>query len=253
MAMRGRSDIMKTAMEDGVLITRARSDNRIISIDAPIVFGSDFIGAGTLGFPWLVSAVNSGTVVGYSAAAAPGGYILATTGGADDDDLDIGGPLCFTSTKGMNFEARLALRDVDQCSFNLGWSDTPAGEAADLIAINHATASLTSTATDFCGFFSSSDSTTNKVRAVSVAGDTDGTIISSGSLPADDEFFTIKCVVDPATRIPRYYYNGTALTASTDALTSTANLFCPYIALRTLNGNAEAMFVDYAWFWQARV
>ena len=241
--------VTRRRIENGVYITRDLT-GRIIQIDAPVVFGSNFQGGGSIGYPFLVSAVNSGTFAGYTAAAANGGYALATTGAADDDDIDVASPLIFNAAKWMHMEARIAARDIDQCVFNVGFSDTPAGEAADNIAVMHATATLTTNLTDGVIVFASSDSTTNTVRAVSVANDVDSTVLNAGFLPADDEFITVRIVVNPTTLKPSVYINGVLL-GETAALRTAVNL-CAYFALQTLNGNAEAAFIDYLWAWQTR-
>lgn len=243
--------LTKERYEDGVKIVRDLA-GRPIRIDAPVVWGSDFLGAGSLVHPFLVSAANGGTAVGYSAAAANGGLLLVTTGADDDDDIDIASPLMFNAAKGIHLEARLAMRDIDKCVFNLGFTDTPAGEAADNIAVMHATATLTTNLTDGLILFGSSDSTQNTIRAVTVANDVDGGILGSGGfLPADDEFFTVRMIVNPDTFKARVYVNDIYLGESS-ALRTAVNL-CAYFGLQTLNAAAEAAFIDYLWAWQVTV
>lgn len=238
----------KSRFEDGVKITR---DNlgRIIRIDAPVVWGSDFYGAGSIGYPFLVSAVNGGTFAGYSAAAANGGWALVTTGAADDDDIDIASPLIFNAAKGMRLEARVAMRDIDKVVFNLGFTDTPLGEAADNLPVMHSGSTLTTNLTDGVILFSSSDTTINSIRAVSVANDVDSSLLGSGGvLPVDDEFVTVRMVINPKTYKARVYLNN-VLMGETDALQATVNL-AAYFGLQTLNGAAEQAFIDYIWAWQ---
>lgn len=238
----------KTRIEDGVKIARDLS-GRIVRIDAPVVWGSDFFGGGSIGYPFLVSAVNGGTFAGYTAAAANGGYALVTTGAADDDDIDIASGLVFNAAKGMRLEARVAMRDIDKCVFNLGFTDTPAGEAADNLPVMHSGSTLTTNMTDGLILFASSDTTTNTIRAVSVANDVDSSIIGSGGvLPADDEFVKVRIVVDPKTYKGRVYLND-VLMGESDALRTAVNL-CAYFGLQTLNGAAEQAFIDYLWAWQ---
>lgn len=239
--------LTKKRIEDGVPIVRDLG-GRIIRIDAPVVWGSDFHGAGSIGHPFLVSAVNGGTFAGYTAAAANGGLALVTTGAADDDDIDIASGLIFNAAKGIHLEARLAMRDIDKCVFNVGFTDTPAGEAADNIAVMHATATLTTNLTDGLILFASSDSTTNTIRAVSVANDVDSAVLDSAFLPADDEFVTVKMVVDARTYKAKVWLNGTLL-GETSALRTAVNL-AAYFGLQTLNGAAEQAFIDYLWAWQ---
>lgn len=243
--------LTRERIEDGVAIVRDLT-GRIIRIDAPVVWGSDFQRGGSIAELGLVSAVNGGTIAAYNAAAANGGLALVTTGAADDDDIDFASPLIFNAAKHIHMEARIALRDVDQCLFNLGFSDTPAGEAADNLAVMFATASATTNLTDGLIVFSSSDATANKIRAMSVANDVDSAILASAAaLPADDAFVKIRIVIDPTSLKGKVYVDDEYL-GETDALRTAVNL-CAYFGLQTLNANAEAAFLDYIWAWQTAV
>jgi len=163
---------------NGVLEFRD-SSGRVVDLVTANAVNEDFLGvAVNTTNDWTFAAVNSGAI---ARTAGAGGIARITTGAADDDDADLATPLNYLPSKGCSLEVRFATNDAAGTGFNVGFSDAT-GEAADLIAITYSGTTLTSTASDFAGFFHDADATTDAIRAVAVKADADGTVYDSGSV-----------------------------------------------------------------------
>ncbi len=194
---------------------------------------------------WNTAIVNG------SSQSYAGGILTITTGGADNDDHEMTSDLMFDPSKGLTAEARIALTDEDGSAFNFGFSDALT-EAADLIAVTFSGTTLTSNATDAALFFHDPDATTNRVRAVSVNGDTDGTVITASSAAlVDAAFHTYRIEVDPAGNTKSYYDD--ALSGTQALGVDTTATLCGYFAIINREGSANTVQLDYmhAWQWVA--
>ncbi len=194
---------------------------------------------------WNTAIVNG------SSHAYAGGILTITTGAANDDDHEMTSDLMFDPSKGLTAEARIAIGTQATSGFNFGFSDALT-EAADKLAITFATASATTNATDAALFFHDSDATTNRVRAMGVNGDTDGTIITASSAAlVDAAFHHYRVEVDPSGNAKFYYDDvlaGTQLLA-----VDTGATLCAYFGLITRTAAAKTAQIDYmhAWQWTA--
>ncbi len=192
------------------------------------------------------SAVVNGSTQTYA-----GGICTVTTGAADNDDHDMTSDLMFDPSKGLTCEARLALGDADQTAFNIGFSDALT-EAADQIAVTFHTATATSNATNCALMFSDSDATTDRVRALAVNADTDGTVITASSAPlVDNAYHVYRVEIDPAGNV-KFYYDGVLAGTETLGIAAGATL-CAYFALINRESATNTAALDYfhAWQWNA--
>lgn len=194
---------------------------------------------------WNTAVVNG------SSHSYAGGILTITTGGADNDDHEMTTDLMFDPSKGLTAEARIALTDEDGSAFNFGFSDALT-EAADLIAVTYSGTALTTTATDAAVFFHDPDATTNRVRAVGVNGDTDGTVITASSAAlVDSAFHHYRVEIDTAGNLKFYYDDALSGTQALGVdITST---LCGYFAIINREGSANTVQIDYmhAWQWTA--
>ena len=223
------------------------STHETVYVAAPVWLNDDFIGkAVDATNDWTVAGVNSGT---FAINAATGGTGRITTGGADDDDVDVASLLTWKASKGCCCEARIALNDADATAFNFGFTDAT-GEAADLIPLTYATATLTSTATDCAMFFSDPDATTDFIGAVAVIADTDGTVIDSGSVAADGVYHIYRVEIDDLGNV-NFYVDGVGVGSQALGITTTTAL-CVYVGLINREVAANTADVDYIRAWQKR-
>jgi hypothetical protein len=231
---------------NGLLEYLNSSTKSVVDVIAPVSIFNDFLGPAVDTTNDLTfAAVNSGAI---ARTAGAGGIARITTGAADDDDADLATPLNFLASKGCSLEVRLAPNDVAGTAFNVGFSDAT-GEAADLIAITYSGTTLTSTASDFAGFFHDADATTDVIRTVAVKGDTDGTVTSTGVAAADATYATYRVDINPSGDVS-YFLNGKHIATEDAAITTTAPL-CAYVAVINREGAANTLDVDYirAWAW----
>lgn len=194
---------------------------------------------------WTVAGVNSGTC---AINAAIGGTARITTGAADDDDVDVATLLVWESSKRCCMEARIASGDADGVGWNVGFSDAT-GEAADLIAVTYTTSVLTTTASDFAGFFQDPDNGAN-VYGLSVAANTDGTVIDTGTDQADGVYHIYRVEIDASGNVD-YWVDGAHVGSQTTGITTTTDL-CVYVAAINREAAANTVDIDYVRAWQTR-
>jgi hypothetical protein len=193
---------------------------------------------------YVFAGVNSGAV---TTSAATGGMAQITTGGSDDDDCDFASELVYLVSNGCTLEARIAQTDIDGTAINVGFSDAT-GEGADVIAVMYATATATTAATDCAVFFQDPDATTNLIRAMSVAGGTDGTIHSTGITPVDTTYHVYKVVVNGDGSVEFLLDGARVALEAAGAVAITATL-CMYIAIINREGGANTLDIDYIRCW----
>jgi len=230
---------------NGVLEFRD-SSGRVVDLVTANAVNEDFLGVAVdTTNDWTFAAVNSGAI---ARTAGAGGIARITTGGADDDDADLATPLNYLPSKGCSLEVRFATNDAAGTGFNVGFSDAT-GEAADLIAITYSGTTLTSTASDFAGFFHDADATTDAIRAVAIKGNTDGTVHDTGSVAVDATYNVYRVDINQNGDVS-YWLDGNHIATDEAAITTTAPL-CAYVALINREGSANTADIDYirVWAW----
>lgn len=218
----------------------------VVKVITSHVVDEDFLGpAVDTTNKWTFAAVNSGAI---ARTAGAGGIARITTGGADDDDADLATPLNYLPSKGCSLEVRFATNDAAGTGFNVGFSDAT-GEAADLIAITYSGTTLTSTASNFAGFFHDADATTDAIRAVAVKADTDGTVHDSGGVAVDATYNVYRVDINQNGDVS-YWLDGNHIATDEAAITTSAPL-CAYVALINREGAANTADIDYirCWAW----
>ena len=236
---------LRSKYEKGYLRFYESTTGETMDVMAPAKIIDDFVGeAVDTTNDYVFAAVNSGAI---TTVAATNGLARITTGAADDDDADFASELVYLVSKGCTMEARIAQTDIDGTAINVGFSDAT-GEAADLIAVTFATATLTSTATDCAVFFQDPDATTNLIRAVAVATNVDGTVRSTGTTPVDTTYHTYKVVVNTDGSVEFWFDNAHVATEAAGAVAITATL-CMYIAIINREGFANTLDIDYVRCW----
>jgi hypothetical protein len=195
---------------------------------------------------YTVAGVNSGTA---AISVGLGGICRITTGAADDDDVDLATDLIFKASSRLILEARFAQNDIAATAFNVGFSDAT-GEAADLIAVTYATASLTTTASDCALFFADSDATSNVIRAVTCKNNTDGTVLSTGIAPVNGTFHIYRVELD-ADGNAAFYMDGALVGTQASGVTASTAL-CAYVGCINREGSANTFDLDYLKIWMGR-
>lgn len=203
---------------------------------------------------WTPAEKYTDSAVNGSTSVIANGICTITLGGADNDDHEFTSGLIFDPSKGLTAEARIALGDVDQTAFNFGFSDAIT-EAADKIALEYSGTTLASNAADCAVLFSDADATTDRVYAVAVNGDTDGTLITASTAAlVDAAYHRYKVEIDPAGNCKFYYDNALA---GTQALgIATTSTLCAYFALIShpsagAGADTAALSYMHAWQWIA--
>ncbi len=203
---------------------------------------------------WGTEEKYTDSDVNGSTSVIADGVCTITLGGADNDDHDFTSGLIFDPSKGLTAEARIALGDVDQTGLNFGFSDAIT-EDADKIAVLYSVTSLFSYATDCAVLFSDADASTDRVRAVAVNGNIDGTVITASSAAlVDNAYHRYKVEIDPAGNV-KFYYDNAYVGAETLGVDPTAT-FCAYFGLishPSAGAGADTAAISYmhAWQWRA--
>jgi hypothetical protein len=138
---------------------------------------------------------------------------------------------------------------VAHTAFNFGFSDAK-GEAADLIAVTFAAEALTTTASDFAGFFMDADATSNVVRAVTCKADTDGTVLATSVTPANAEYHTYRVELD-ADGNAEFWLDGAHVGRQATGITA-ATALCIYVGFINREASANTLDIDYIKAWQKR-
>lgn len=202
---------------------------------------------------------SAGQASGAAAIAAPH-MVTITTEANDDDEWAIASPLNWYGQYNACLEVRLRNDDVSGLAHNVGFSD--ATSESGTIAMTYSGTTLTSTASDFAGFLYDADATTDKIYAVSVKGDANGTVIDTGHAEADASWATYRVELrDNGTTTDAIFYLNTSgaeinpaedcVGIEIDAITRTDPL-CIYIACMNREGAANTLDIDYVKAWQDR-
>jgi hypothetical protein len=201
---------------------------------------------------WAVSVPGTSDTIAISEVA--GGECLITTGTADNDSCMISTPLIFSGANYSAVEARILITDVSGCGVFFGFSDAKA-ESNNSIAIHYVGDSLTTVASDAVGFIIDADSATlgaSSIVLVSVANNSDGTPIDTGTDWADGEVRTLRVEVDSSGNAA-FWIDGVAVGAIASAVTA-ADLLCGTVqAITRANDGANTVRVRRVDAWADEV
>jgi hypothetical protein len=203
-------------------------------------WGDDFLGDEIDG-KWATADVDEGSL-GLSTASR--GIIRATTSTTDNAHNHIVSVLQWKCDMGLTFEACVrSVTAITTRAINIGLTDTA---AADEMPIELATATFTSTASDFLGFVFDTDANAANLywHAVGVAADTDSTA-NTEVVPVADTWqrFTIKVNKDGDAQ---FLINGIKRAELATCVTTTT-LLTPIFAIENRSGVATSVDLDYLW------
>ena len=200
---------------------------------------------------WRSRVGSDGQCVNWTISAGNGGVVIGTIGDSTASmavsgvQLDQG--LSWKANMGeLVFEARVKMSAIADISVFIGLTD----QIAALEMPIHSAASantITTNATDGCGFFFDTSMTADTWWVAGVANDVDATHQNSGLAPVADTYAVFRIEVT-STGGASFYYNGTLVgTAMTGAVTATVAL-TPVIAgfNRTTTGT-PTLTVDYVY------
>lgn len=207
---------------------------------------------------WTVTDGSAGTDGTFTITSPH--CLTITSGAADNDDEHFASELCYYGQYNPVLEVRARNDDVSGMAHFIGFSD--AQSETNTIAFTLATATLTSTASDGAGFLLDVDATTKTIRAVSVKGDSDGTVIDSSHTEGDASWATYRVELrDNGTTCDALFYlntDGKSINPWTDivgveldAVTRTTAL-CIYIGVMNREAAANTLDVDYIKVWSDR-
>jgi hypothetical protein len=205
---------------------------------------------------WNVNTVNSGAA---AINVATGGTARLTTGAADNDYVELATPLVWKAGKVCTVEARIALNDAAHTAWAFGLSDAVSeaagegegegeGESGRRLAITYSTTVLTSTASDFAGFFWDPDGTTDVLRAVCVKANVDGTVVSTSTVLGNGVYHIYRVDLSAAGAVT-YWLDGICIGGQEAGITTTAPL-CGYVGFMNREAAANTLDIDYIRVWQ---
>jgi hypothetical protein len=222
-----------------------------------VVYYDDFTGKDIDStYDYTEAGVNSG-----AASITVPHCMTLTTGAADDDDIEVAMGVTYYGQYNACMEVRYRNDDVDATALNIGFADAT-GYAADNIAMMYSGSTLTTNASNFAGFMTDSDATTDNLYGVSVNADSDGSVINSASAPTDAKWYTVRVELrDNGTTVDALFYVNTSgreidpaedLIGIEAAAVARTTALCPYIALINREGAANTLDVDYLKVWSDR-
>ncbi len=218
----------------------------IISGSAPIYVSDDFK-APTISASYSRANGNDAQTVGFAVSAAdPLGIITGTTGNAGTgiaaDGIAIAGPLAFTAGTERTFRTKVKVSAITSVFLFVGFSDVlPSTTLEEPISLSVAT--FTSNATNACGLLFDTAATTDTIRGVGVAADTDATSIDTSLAYVADTYKDVKIVVTAA-GVMKAYLDGTLVATVTGAV-SVSSTLCPIIVANSRTTTERIVTVDY--------
>ena len=153
-------------------------------------------------------------------------------------------------THGLNWKAnqgnltlvtRFKLESAANVAFFIGFTDVLATTTLEA-PFTLATTSYTSNASDACGILYDTAATTDTIRAVGVAADTDATHVDTSLVP-DTSWHTLRIHVG-STGTMTVYYDGTLVATVAAAVTATVAL-TPVVAITGRTTTTKYIDVDY--------
>ena len=191
--------------------------------------------------------------------------LTITSGGTDNDESFFTTGLCWYGRYNVCMEARARNDDVSSLAHFIGFSDAVSETNKLPIAITDSDLALDTEATSAVGFVLDVDASAALayIYGVSVNGDTDGTVISSGHLDTDGSFATYRVELrDNGTTTDALFYLNTSGNAidpirdiigiQADAVPRTTALCAMVAVMNRAEDAADTMDVDYIKIWSDR-
>ena len=220
-----------------------------------IVHWNDFTGGSqvystTVVDGWM-SRKGTTNAVDWTVTTNPGGTVVGkvgdTTASMAVSGVQLDSGLHWKANQGnLTFEAKVKLGIITNIAVYIGFTDQVS--ALEMPIQSAASAdTITTNATDGCGFMFDTSMTTDDWWLVGVANDVDSTKQDTTFVPVADTYATFRIELTSA-GVATFYYNGTAVgTAMTAAVTATVAL-TPVVAAfnrTTANGATTIVTVDY--------
>lgn len=212
-------------------------------------FASQSIDNATIDFNF-VNRENNGIGNGsFLISTATGGIAQIILDVTDNYESELSSRLILSPQNFAVVEARIKLVTTVG-AFNFGFNDDQ-DEDDGYLAIQFSTTILSSSSTNFAGFFADSDATTNNIRAVAVNADTDGTVVDS--LTAIDTNWHIYQIRIEDTGDVSFWLDGDLIGSQTTGIATNAPLGV-YLGWIRRDGAAGSVTldVDYIRAWQKR-
>ena len=222
------------------------STNETVAVMAPDQF-FDLYQAGVnvrgITDTYALQATNSGTAKNQIAG------LVLTTGGTDTNDVQVALSAKWSPSLYATMEIKIAMGGPTGTAVAFGFSDAQA-ESAGTIAIQRSATTVTSNATDFCGFFMDSFSTTNTIDSITVEDGTDGTVTTGATFASDtSRLYRIEMFADGSAKF--FAANSLLATAAAGSLTA-ADTLVPYIGALTHNAVTSPVTITSLRIWQRR-
>ena len=215
------------------------------SASAPRLITDNFSQA-TLHTNWTVNKGTDAQCVNFVPTAADLGYVKGTTGdvgsGTAADAVSITGPLNFKpSVSAVQFVARVKMDAVTNMAVFIGMHDTLASTLEMPFTLSGTT--FTSTATDGFGFLIDTAATTDTIRCIGVATDTDTAATDTADAWAADTWkvFRLECTTAGSVR----FYIDDVLVATIAACCTPTVFLCPIVAAVARTTTSKNCSVDF--------
>ena len=188
---------------------------------------------------------GTGADTGCTAAisAAQGGVLLLSTDGTDDDRVHVFGELNWYPNKEILFETRLKVDNIAGVHVVAGLTDAK-GEGSQLLPVELAGTTWTTTATDFIGFNFDTDATTDVWYGMGVAADTDKTAVQSTSAWANATYIKLGVLVQ-SDGASSFLIDDVPVGRIAAPASTIATALCPFVGLQNRSASARALSVDY--------
>jgi hypothetical protein len=198
--------------------------------------------------PWILNSGADAQALDPVITAGANGTIRLTTGNADGTTAnDASQMVCNVPMRadsvGLYAEARLkCVTNIATMSVFFGFTDSTSLEEA----FTNSADTITSTATDACGFLYDTDATTDEWWAVAVDTDVDDTgNATTGVAPVADTYQVLRVEVSADGNTIKFYINGTLVaTRSAGGVSPDASLYATVIACATTT-TSKSVDVDY--------
>lgn len=249
----GDTDIVNPSGEKAV--TFKKIGGLYAQHDRKVQFYDDFLGD-ALDARWSGAAGSDSPAAVSVATITTGGIATVKTGdsnasvAADTSSLTHG--LNWKASGGnLVFEARCKVDAITNVKLFIGWTDTLATTTLE-VPINMTTGTLTTTATDACGFMFDTAATNVKWQLTGVANDVDASVINSNVAPtaATYQIFKIELTTSGAAT---FYIDNVKYGSLSGAVTPSVLLTPVFCARAAGDTTPKSLDIDYVWISQTRI
>ena len=200
---------------------------------------------------WIENSGNDAEAVDPTINVQEGGVILLTTGDADGTTANDGSQIIAhlpmqADSGGLFFEARIHINTaITDVSVFAGLTDVTTLEEA----FSNSADTITSNATDACGFLYDTDATTDEWWALAVDTNVDDTgNAATGTAPVADTYQVLRLEVAPDGNTVTFFINGGLVaTRSAGGVSPSTNLYATVIACATTT-TSKGVDIDYISF-----